>query len=65
MDLWHRLAGRRIRALIKNFIRDFRSAPARVVNLGSGGKTFNIPAEMHIHIDLVHKRLLNKIGIVA
>jgi SAM-dependent methyltransferase len=65
VDLWHRLGGSRLRALIGNVIRDFRLAPGRAVNLGSGGKTFNIPAEVHIHIDLVHKRLVNKIGIVA
>lgn len=65
VDLWHRLVGRRINTLIRILIREFRLAPIRVVNLGSGGKTFNIPADVHIHIDLVHKRLLNKVGIVA
>jgi SAM-dependent methyltransferase len=46
-------------------IAGFSSVPARVANLGSGGKTFDIPAGVHIHIDLVHGRLLNKVGVIA
>jgi SAM-dependent methyltransferase len=36
-----------------------------VANLGSGGRSFDIPAHMHIHVDLVKRRLLGHSGIVA
>jgi SAM-dependent methyltransferase len=36
-----------------------------VLNVGSGGNSFDIPAHLHIHVDLALSRLRNKVGIVA
>jgi len=36
-----------------------------VVNLGSGGKTFELRGRFHVHVDIVHARLLHVLGVIA
>ncbi len=36
-----------------------------MANLGSGGRSFDVNADLHVHIDLVRRRLLHKSAVVA
>lgn len=65
VDRWHRLTERRVASLLRRMVVNFSSVPAIVANLGSGGKAFGIPGDYHIHFDLVHARLVNRLGILA
>jgi SAM-dependent methyltransferase len=50
-DRWHRLTRRRIRNVIHRLVEGLISP--RVANVGSGGESYGLRADGHIHVDVI------------
>ncbi len=62
-DNWHAVVAESTRQFVARLTSS--AVLLDVVNLGSGGKTFGLGGRLHVHVDIVHARLQQVLGVIA
>ena len=57
LDKWHIITNEKIASFISREIQKNSISTGSIFNLGSGGNSYGLSGESHIHIDLVRQRL--------
>jgi SAM-dependent methyltransferase len=65
VDAWHRHVDTCIGRFLRALSQELDPPPRMVVNIGSGGHTYDVFPERQFHVDLLPQRLAGRRGIVA
>jgi SAM-dependent methyltransferase len=65
VDSWHRIVHRQTVKALRSICPNLGASRIVIVNLGSGGASFDLVGAPHVHVDLVGKRLIGKTAVIA